>query len=361
VAHKHAAVRVEPDFDTTCVWRAAKISTIDQLLLSNPTPSVISLGTCSSNELLLIDERKGFGHSHKAWLVAELLRHHIRSDALKPGIRVILRSSGSTAIMMAEMCARLDIPFAAIVTRTAPDTKKELIRSNGGELIEVEDVKSAYNVEEDHRFRPGDLVIDQFSAEARSFPIKHSPASRMLGALKATRGRMPSVIVAAVGTGTSANSIRLATSDEHVPVEIVGVDVVGGVFQDYRVLGLRAHTTAPHLVEGMSLGFVPPSLMRTSLDRFSSYPQEAAIATCHYLRAKLDLCVGPSSGMAIFGALSEMAAMRHLWDGKLVTSFCYDHGLRYADTIFDPAFLRDKGLDLGPWIDKVEQLHGMLA
>ena len=62
------------------------------------------------------------------------------------------------------------------------------------------------------------------------------------------------------------------------------------------------------------------------------------------------LSVGTSSGINIAGAV---AMAKKLGPGSTVVTVLCDYGNRYQSKLFNPAFLREKGLPVPPWL--VEQ------
>lgn len=352
-----STVKTGPAVQTeTCHWQAEKLRLIEKIHLSNPQPKVVLLESGTGNDIVIIDERHNLAECHKLWLSLETVRHKLRGNALKPGMRVVQRAGGSVAATMAYVCARLGIPFIAIVPKSLTLSAKERIEAQGGEIIVAESDADGHDLEASYIIRPGYTVIDPYSAEVRALPTRHSPGDRMLKASSIAIGRMPSLVVTTVGTGTTANTVRLAASDRQLGIDIVGVDVAGGVLTDYVGLNLHGRNDKPHWLEGASPGYVPSSFIRTSVDRFQEVHAEAAIAVCHLFRDEFKFEMGPTSGMALFGALTELQNMKDRRDSQLVATFCYDHGERYADTIFDPVFLRQQGLNIGPWREKLEIL-----
>lgn len=337
-------------------WQAEKLRLIEQIHLSNPQPNVVSFESGKGNEIVVIDERQSLGECHKLWLALETLRHKLRGNALKPGMRVVHRATGSAATTMAYVCSRLGMPFVAIIPKDLSTYTKQNILSHGGELVMAENAADAQDIESGYAIRPGYTVIDQYSAEVRALPTQFSPGERMLKSTAVAIGRMPSMVVTAVGTGTTANSVRFAASDRQLPLDIVGVDVAGGILSDYLGLNLHGRSDSTHCLEGASPGYVPPSFIRTSVDRFQEVHQEAAIAVCHLFRQEFNIEMGPTSGMVMYGALAELQKMNGRRQGELVATFCYDHGSRYEESIFNPAFLKQKGLDIDPWRDRLEAL-----
>lgn len=337
-------------------WQAEKLRLIEQIHLANPQPNVVLFESGKGNEIVLIDERQSLAGCHKLWLALETLRYKLRGNALKPGMRVVHRATGSAATTMAYACNRLGIPFVAIIAGDMPTTAQEHIVSLGGELVIAQNPADAQDIESGYAIRPGYTVIDQYSAEVRALPTQFSPGERMLKSTAVAVGRMPSMVVTAVGTGTTANSVRFAASDRQLPLDIVGVDVAGGILTDYLGLNLHGRSDRAHWLEGASPGYVPPSFIRTSVDRFQEVHQEAAIAVCHLFRNEFNFEMGPSTGMAMYGALVELQNMNGRREGELVATFCYDHGSRHEETVFNPDFLKRKGLNIDPWRERLEAL-----
>lgn len=340
----------------TCQWQGEKLRLIERIHLSNPQPKVVLLESGTGNDIALIDERRSLGENHKLWLALEQIRHKLRGNALKPGMRVVQRSCAGAAATMAFVCARLGLPFTAIVAHDITTRARDLIQSHGGELVVAERPADAHDAEAGFAIRPGYTVIDPYSAEVRALPTRHSPGERMLKAASVAVDRMPSAAVVAVGTGTTANSIRFAASDRQMALDIIGVDIAGGVLTDYVGLNLHGRNDKRHCIEGASPGYVPSSFIRTSVDRFLEVRPEAAIALCHLFRHEFGFSMGPSSGMALYGALNELQNMKGRRRDELVATFCYDDGARYEDTVYNPDFLKKKGLDIAAWREPVESL-----
>jgi cysteine synthase A len=59
------------------------------------------------------------------------------------------------------------------------------------------------------------------------------------------------------------------------------------------------------------------------------------------------LCQGGSAGMNIAGAVR---LARDLGPGKTIVTILCDHGSRYQSKLFNPAFLRERGLPVPSWL-----------
>ena len=61
------------------------------------------------------------------------------------------------------------------------------------------------------------------------------------------------------------------------------------------------------------------------------------------------LCLGASSGVNIAGAI-RMA--RDIGPGHTIVTILCDYGTRYQSKLFNPVFLREKGLPVPLWLDR---------
>ena len=59
------------------------------------------------------------------------------------------------------------------------------------------------------------------------------------------------------------------------------------------------------------------------------------------------LCLGGSSGINIAGAIR---LARELGPGHTIVTVLADYGTRYQSKLFNPDFLRAKGLPVPPWL-----------
>jgi len=61
------------------------------------------------------------------------------------------------------------------------------------------------------------------------------------------------------------------------------------------------------------------------------------------------MCLGGSSGVNVAGAI---ALAKELGPGKTIVTILCDYGSRYQSKLFNPAFLKEKGLPTPPWMEE---------
>ena len=76
-------------------------------------------------------------------------------------------------------------------------------------------------------------------------------------------------------------------------------------------------------------------------------PDEEALPILFDLLSEEGLCLGGSSGINVAGAIR---LARELGPGHTVVTILCDHGTRYQSKLYNPAFLREKGLPCPGWL-----------
>ena len=84
------------------------------------------------------------------------------------------------------------------------------------------------------------------------------------------------------------------------------------------------------------------------MDEPFQIPDEEAVPVCFQLLKEEGLCLGGSSGINVAGAIR---LARKLGPGHTIVTILCDFGTRYQSKLFNPAFLREKGLPAPDWLD----------
>lgn len=85
-----------------------------------------------------------------------------------------------------------------------------------------------------------------------------------------------------------------------------------------------------------------------SVDFSYNIPDSEALPVVFDLLAEEGLCLGGSSGINVAGA---MRMAKDMGPGKTIVTVLADYGTRYQSKLFNPVFLREKGLPVPEWLD----------
>ena len=102
------------------------------------------------------------------------------------------------------------------------------------------------------------------------------------------------------------------------------------------------------ITEGIGQSRITANLEGLSVDMPYRIPDAEAVDVVFDLLRHEGLCLGASSGINVAGAI-RMA--RDLGPGHRIVTVLCDYGTRYRSKLFNPEFLRAKGLPVPDWLE----------
>jgi cysteine synthase A len=263
-------------------------------------------------------------------------------------------TAGNTGIGLAMVGAALGYRVVIVFPRTQSKEKKDAIRLLGAELIEVDAVPYAnpnhyarYSgtlAEELAKSEPnGAIWANQFDNTAnRDF---HA-ATTAQEIWEQTDGKVDGFICA-VGSGGTLGGLSAGLKAKNPDVQIGIADPGGAALYGYFAHGeLKAEGTS--ITEGIGQSRITANLVDTKVDRAYRISDEEALPLIFDLITQEGLCLGGSSGVNIAGAI-RMA--RDMGPGHTIVTVLCDHGSRYQSKLYNPDFLREKGLPVPAWME----------
>jgi len=294
------------------------------------------------------------GGSIKDRAALGIIRAAEASGALKPGGTIVEGTAGNTGIGLAMVGAALGYRVVIVFPRTQSKEKKDAIRLLGAELIEVDAVPysnpnhyarySGTLAEELAKSEPnGAIWANQFDNTAnRDF---HA-ATTAQEIWEQTDGKVDGFICA-VGSGGTLGGLSAGLKAKNPDVRIGIADPGGAALYGYFAHGeLKAEGTS--ITEGIGQSRITANLVDTRVDRAYRISDEEALPLIFDLITQEGLCLGGSSGVNIAGAI-RMA--RDMGPGHTIVTVLCDHGSRYQSKLYNPDFLREKGLPVPAWLD----------
>jgi cysteine synthase A len=140
----------------------------------------------------------------------------------------------------------------------------------------------------------------------------------------------------------------MALRERNPDIGIALADVPGAALYSYYTQGeLRAEGSS--ITEGIGQGRITANLEGLEVDHAFRIPDEEMLRTLYSLIADEGLALGTSSGVNVAGAIR---LARELGPGKTIVTMLCDPATRYQSRLFNPDFLRSKGLPVAPWLEK---------
>ena len=270
--------------------------------------------------------------SYKDRMALAMIEGAEARGALRPGMRVVEFTGGSTGSSLGMVCAAKGYRFVALSSDAFAQEKLLTMTAFGAELRIVPSDGGKVTPALFDRFRaeiatlaaePETFWTDQFhNADAIE---GYAGIGREL--LEQTGGRLD-VFCGAVGTGGMLAGVARALREGWSHARIVALEPA----ESPAMTGGRG---GAHRVEGIATGSVPPHMADRPYDEARAIPEADARAMAQRLAREEGLLVGTSSGLNIAAAV---ALARELGPGKVVATVVVDSGLKYlAGDLFQPS------------------------
>jgi cysteine synthase A len=107
------------------------------------------------------------------------------------------------------------------------------------------------------------------------------------------------------------------------------------------------------ITEGIGQGRITKNLEGAPVDVAYQIPDQEAVPIIFDLLEHEGLCLGGSSGINVAGAIR---LAKELGPGHTVVTVLADFGTRYQSKLFNPDFLRSKGLPVPAWLERPSQV-----
>jgi cysteine synthase A len=293
------------------------------------------------------------GQSVKDRAALYIIRDAERRGLLRPGGRIVEGTAGNTGIGLAMVGQALGYRTTIVIPRTQSQEKKDAIRLLGAELVEVDAVPysnpdnyvrySGRLAEELNRTEPnGAIWANQFDNVANRQAHVETTGPEIW---EQTEGRVDGFICA-VGSGGTLAGVAEALRVRRADVRIGLADPMGAsLFNWYAQGELKAEGSS--ISEGIGQGRITANLEGLKVDMPYQVPDEEMLEVVYDLATHEGLIMGGSTGINVAGAI-RMA--RDLGPGHTVVTILCDQGARYQSKIYNPSFLRERGLPVPEWL-----------
>ena len=293
------------------------------------------------------------GQSIKDRAALAIIRDAEKRGVLRPGGLIVEGTAGNTGIGLALVASARGYRTAIVIPRTQSQEKKDAIRLLGAELIEVDAVPysnpnnyvrySGQLAEERAASEPnGAIWANQFDNVANRQAHYETTGPEIW---EQSGGRVDGFICA-VGSGGTLAGIAMALRERNPAVAIGLADPFGAALFNWYTAGeLKAEGSS--ITEGIGQGRITANLEGLKVDFACQVPDAEALEVVFDLVQHEGLCLGGSSGVNIAGAIR---LARELGPGKTIVTILADSGQRYQGKMFNPEFLRERGLPTPPWM-----------
>jgi cysteine synthase A len=274
-----------------------------------------------------------------------IIRDAERSGRLKPGGTVVEGTAGNTGIGLAHICAARGYKCVIVIPDNQSQEKMDLLRTLGAEVRPVP--PKPYVDPDNYQKIAGRLAESMPNAIwAMQFDnvVNRQAHYETTGPeiWRDTNGKVDA-FVSAVGTGGTLAGTARFLKEKNAKVRIVLADPHGSALYSWKHTGqLKAEGNS--ISEGIGTTRITANFEGTPVDDSIRVGDPDMVKMVYRLLREEGLYVGGSTGINVCAAVETA---KKLGPGHTIVTLLCDRGSLYAQRLFNPAWLKEKGLAPG--------------
>ena len=299
------------------------------------------------------------GGSVKDRAALAIVQDAMAKGQLNPGGLIVEGTAGNTGIGLALVANALGFKTVIVIPDTQSQEKKDMLRLQGAELIEVPAVpyanpnnyvkvsgRLAERLAKEHP--AGAIWANQFDNVANRRGHYETTGPEIFAQ---TNGKVDG-FTCAVGTGGTLAGVGMALKERNKNIKIAISDPMGAALYHYYAHGsLKAEGSS--ITEGIGQGRITANLVDAPIDMAYQITDEEALPILFDLAEQEGMLLGGSVAINIAGAIR---LAKDMGPGHTIVTILCDGGARYASKLYNPAFLREKKLPVPAWMERASTI-----
>ena len=276
-----------------------------------------------------------------------IIRAAEADGSLKPGGTIVEGTAGNTGIGITLVGNALGYKSVIVMPETQSQEKIDFLRMIGADLRLVpakpyRDPGNYVHVSQRMAADMGAVWANQFDnlANREGHRLTTGPE------IWTQTGGKIDAFTCACGSGGTLAGVALALKAYDPKVRIVLADPDGSGLYGWVKSG-DLSIAGSSVTEGIGQSRVPGNLEGAPIDDAERIPDLEALPIIYDLLIHEGLSVGTSSGI---NAAAAARVARAMGPGHTIVTILCDGGSRYQSKLFNPEFLRNKGLPVPGWI-----------
>ena len=273
---------------------------------------------------------------------------------LRPGGVIVEGTAGNTGIGLALVGNARGYRTVIVIPDTQSQEKKDMLRLCGADLREVPAVP--YKNPENY-VHVSERVAKELAASDPNGALWANQWDNLANRDGHFRTTGPEIweqtegtvdgFICAVGTGGTLSGVGLFLKERSKDVVIGLADPAGAAMYHLFKDGELRGSGGDSITEGIGQGRITGNVEGAPVDNPYRIPDEEALPVIFDLLKEEGLCLGGSSGINVAGAIRLAEDMG---PGHTIVTILADYGTRYQTKLFNPTFLKEKGLPSPDWL-----------
>lgn len=264
--------------------------------------------------------------------------------AIQPGGTIVEGTAGNTGIGLALVANAKGYKTIIVMPETQSREKMDTLRALGAELVLV---AAAPYSSPCHFVHTSRRIAEETENAiwANQFDNIANRRAHIVGTAAEIWDQMDGRIdgfTCAVGTGGTLAGTALGLKERDEKITIALSDPHGAALYNYYACGeLKGEGSS--VAEGIGQGRITANLEGAPIDTQFRISDEEGLEWVRRLLDEEGLCLGLSSGINVAGAVW---LAKQLGPGSRVATILCDTGFRYLSTLYNPEWLKAKGLSV---------------
>ncbi len=273
---------------------------------------------------------------------------------LGPGGVIVEGTAGNTGIGLSLVGNALGYRSVIVIPETQSQEKKDMLRLCGADLREVPAVPYK---NPDNYVRFSERLAEQLAKSEPNGAVWANQFDNIANRQAHFETTGPEIwdqtdgkvdgFVCSVGTGGTLAGVAMALKERNRDIVIGLADPMGAALYSYYRHG-ELKSDGSSITEGIGQGRITKNLEGLSVDEPMQISDDEMLPCIFNLLKHEGLCLGGSSGINVAGAVR---LAKKLGPGHTIVTILADFGSRYQSKLFNPAFLREKGLPVPEWLE----------
>lgn len=315
-----------------------------QAIGNTPMIKIQSLSRISGSDIFMKCENLNPGGTIKDRPALHMVVEAIAKGILKPGMKIVEGTAGNTGIGLAMVGQALGHKVIVVMPKGMAIEKHKVLKLYGAEIVETEAV--AYS-DERHFFKVGRQIgqsdpnywwANQFDNPDNYLSHYLTTAPEMYQQME---GKIDAVVVAS-GSGGTAAGVSRYMKEKNPNIKVIVPDPVGSGIANYFNRGEFDSDGQYTMTEGVGITRLVENYKHVIQDRSYTIDDSTLTQLAMFVREQEGLVMGMSSMLNLAGAFNT--ALRE-GKGKRIVTFMCDGGERAMSKMYNPEFLKEKGID----------------
>lgn len=284
------------------------------------------------------------GGSIKDRVAISMIEEAERRGDLKPGGTIVEATSGNTGVGLALVGAVKGYKCIFTMPEKMSDEKRAILCAYGAKVVitpngvEPDHPMSHYSVAKKiTEATPGAFLVNQFHNPDNPNRHYHTTGPEIWEQIS---GRVD-MIVGGAGTGGTLSGCAKFLKEKNKDIKVICADPIGSILYDLYYHKKIVDPPGSYKVEGVGEDMLPDNVHLNLYDGFEKVSDQEAFDMTRDLVAKEGLLVGPSSGLALVGALKATEKLEKV--SNVVVIFP-DSGRAYLSKAFNNKWMVENGL-----------------